>query len=724
MLTRIFILAFLIFQFSCHPSERDTSVIMEEIARKSFFSPDNLYASDQRIRFFDSLLSRTNPMQKNIYEYALAKELLYKGETDAAIRLFKELLASSKSTIGVNGLSSFEEASLDDFMAISYFRHGELQNCIHDHSSASCIIPISPSAIHHQTDGSRGAVELYTQILEKEPYNIEALWMLNLSYMTLGQYPDGVPENWLIPESVFESEYPLRRFTDVASKSGVAVNDLAGGSILEDFNKDGYLDIVCSSWFPNHPIRYFINNGDGTFKDQTEKAGLIRHQGGLNLLQTDYNNDGYPDIFILRGAWLEGRGNHPNTLLRNNTDGTFTDVTIQAGLLSYHPTQTATWNDFNNDGWLDLFIGNESTQDNLHSCELYINNHDGTFTEVAKKAGLEVSTEENPYFIKGVTSGDYNNDLLTDIYVSILRPTNVNNKLYKNQGLDKDGIPLFKEVSIQSGLEEVIPTFPTWFWDYDNDGWLDIFAAGYNHDPHQHITHDITLEYLGEKHTAQTGVLFRNMGDGTFKNVSERTNLDKIMFAMGANFGDLDNDGWLDFYLGTGDMGYESVIPNRMFRNDKGQLFQDVTQAGGFGHLQKGHAISFGDLDNDGDQDIYAVMGGGYQGDFFYNALFENPYQDENSWITINLVGVQSNRFGIGSRLEITVDEEGTDRKIYRDINSGGSFGASPLRAEIGLGKVDSIKEIKVIWAGSGTIQVLKDVPCCQYLSVTENSSL
>ena len=681
---------------------------MDIIAKETFFLADNDYAGEQRITFYDSLLDEANSLQENIYQYAKAKELLYTGDTDAAIDLFNELLERSKSTIGVNGLSSFEEESLDDFLAISYFRHGELQNCIHDHSSASCIIPIAPLAIHHQTDGSRGAVKLYTQILEKEPHNFEARWMLNLSYMTLGQYPDSVPENWLIPENVFESEYPLRRFTDVASKLGVAVNDLAGGSIIEDFNKDGYLDIVCSSWFPDHPIKYFVNNGNGSFTDQTEKAGLIRHCGGLNLMQTDYNNDGYPDIFILRGAWLEGIGKYPNTLLRNNANGTFSDVTIKAGLLSFHPTQTATWNDFNNDGWLDLFIGNESTNGNLHPCEFYLNNQDGTFTDMTKKAGMEVSTDENPLFIKGVTAGDYNNDMLVDIYVSILRPTNVNNRLYKNLGIDENGIPSFEEVSIQSGLDEIIPTFPTWFWDYDNDGWLDIFAAGYNHDPHQNITHDITLEYLEQSHTAQTGILFRNQGDGTFKNVSESVNLNKIMFAMGANFGDLDNDGWLDFYLGTGDMGYESVIPNRMFRNAEGIKFQDVTQAGGFGHIQKGHAISFGDIDNDGDQDIYAVMGGGYKGDFFYNALFENPYEDENSWITINLIGEQSNRYGVGSRIEITIDENGVERKYTEILIPVEALGPHPLELRLALGKWTQSKKSRSFGQDPGSFRSLK----------------
>lgn len=725
MMTKNPLLLFLIFiTVACSHHQEDTAKIMEDIARETFFVSENSYASEPRIKYFDSLWQQSNPLQKNIYAYNKAKELLFSGDTEAAIRMFQALVEQSQSTMGVNGLSSFEEASLDDYLAISYFRHGEIQNCVHDHSSASCIIPIAPSAIHHQTSGSKGAVRSYSQILENEPFNTEARWMLNLSYMTLGEYPEGVPPRWLIPDTVFKSDYPLKRFSDIASSSGVAVNNLAGGSILEDFNKDGYLDIVCSSWFPDHPLKYFLNKGDGTFEDYSDVSGINTHRGGLNLLQTDYNNDGYPDIFILRGAWLEGIGEHPNTLLRNNTDGTFSDVTIESGLLSFHPTQTATWSDFNNDGWLDVFIGNESTEGSIHPCELFINNQDGTFKNVAAEAGLQVSDNENFYFIKGVTSGDYNNDQLMDIYVSILRPTNTSNKLFRNTGIDKNGIPQFEDVSKNSGLKEPIPTFPTWFWDYDNDGWLDIFAAGYNHDPHQNITHDITNEYLGFNHTAQTGTLYRNLGNGQFSNVSDHVSLDKILFAMGANFGDLDNDGWLDLYLGTGDMGYESVIPNRMFRNAEGLVFQDVTEAGGFGHLQKGHAISFGDLDNDGDQDVYTVMGGGYQGDFFYNALFENPYQDENNWITISLVGIQSNSMGVGSRMAITLKENGQERKIFRDINSGGSFGASPFRAEIGLGKAEVIKEIRITWAGSGTVQKLYDVACCQLVEIVEENNL
>src|ERR1051326_315101 len=129
-------------------------------------------------------------------------------------------------------------------------------------------------------------------------------------------------------------------------------------------------------------MHYWRNNGNGTFTDIADTAGLARLTGGLNMMQTDYNNDGLKDIFVLRGAWKGKFGKEPNSLLRNNGDGTFTDVTEQAGLLSFYPTQTATWADFNNDGWLDVFIGNETSpgfNSDLNPCELYINNRNGTF---------------------------------------------------------------------------------------------------------------------------------------------------------------------------------------------------------------------------------------------------------------------------------------------------------------------------------------------------------
>ena len=162
---------------------------------------------------------------------------------------------------------------------------------------------------------------------------------------------------------------------------------------------------MISSLGVREQLRYFHNNCDGTFTDRTEDAGLLGETGGLNILQTDYNNDGWPDVLVLRGAWFGVEGHYPLSLLRNNGNGTFEDVTEEAGLLRFHPTQAATWFDYNNDGWLDLFVGNETTPGDTNRCELFRNNADGTFTECAADVGLDATA-----FIKAVASGDYNND--------------------------------------------------------------------------------------------------------------------------------------------------------------------------------------------------------------------------------------------------------------------------------------------------------------------------
>lgn len=189
------------------------------------------------------------------------------------------------------------------------------------------------------------------------------------------------------------------------------------------------------------------------------------------------------------------------------------------------------------------------------------------------------------------------------------------------------------------------------------------------------------------------------------------------MYAMGANFGDLDYDGYLDFYIGTGSPEYSAVIPNRMFRNVNGKAFEEVTSAGGFGHIQKGHGVAFADLDQDGDQDVYTVMGGVYEGDKFTNVLFENP-GFKNNWIVIDLEGITTNKSAVGTRLEITLDN---NQKIYRTVGTGGSFGAHSLRQEIGLGKAKKIKSLTVFWQ-NGSPQTFTDIATNQKIKITENA--
>ena len=652
--------------------------------------------------------------QKLETQALLAEQLLNAGDTEQAINylssLKQTLLAKAPQLFELNG------AKLNNRLSVAYLRLGEQQNCIHHHSTESCLLPIQGNGIHQQREGSEQAMKVLRETLEREPRDYLSLWLYNVAAMTLGQYPEGVESQWRIPTSAFRSEYDVKRFKDVAVELDLAVNEYSGGSVLDDLNGDGHLDWMVSSWRLGDPMHTFINNGDGTFTDTSDSNGLEGITGGLNLIQTDYDNDGDIDVLVLRGAWLETVGNHPNSLLRNRGDGTFDDVTIEAGLLSGHPTQAATWLDYDNDGWLDLFIANESVNQAFNYCELFHNNGDGTFTDVAAPSGLTLTG-----FFKGVTSGDYDNDGRIDLYLTRLDGNNV---LLKNMGhrpgrKPESGIWRFENLTGTARVAEPMHAFPTWFFDYDNDGWLDLYAADYN------IAYpsDIVATYLGEAVQGEGARLYRNKGDGTFENASDKAGVRIATLAMGANFGDLDNDGWLDFYLGTGapDMGL--IFPNRMFRNAGGKRFQDVTTSGGFGHLQKGHGVSFGDYDGDGDQDVFSVIGGAFSGDNFFNVLFQNPGHG-NNWIKLDLDGTTSNRAAIGARIKLTVKEGDETRAIHDTVTSGGSFGANPLSIRhIGIGKATEITSLEIKWPATGKTQVIDHPAINQLHKIVEEQA-
>ncbi|MGH2571082.1 MAG: CRTAC1 family protein, partial [bacterium] len=286
------------------------------------------------------------------------------------------------------------------------------------------------------------------------------------------------------------------------------------------------------------------------------------------------------------------------------------------------------------------------------------------------------------------------------------------NRLYHNRG---DGT--FEDVAPRLGVTGPRASFPAWFWDYDNDGNLDIYVSAY-----AATISEIAASHLGVKHDTELARLYRGDGRGGFRDVAREQGLTQPNAPMGANFGDLDGDGWLDFYLGTGYPDYEALDPNVMYRNRGGTGFSDVTMAGGFGHLQKGHAIVFADLDNDGDEDVFAQLGGVFPGDAYGDALFLNPGFDRR-FLTVKLVGVQSNRSAIGARIRVDVIEDGRPRTIWRDVNSGGSYGANPLRLTIGIGGATTIDRLSVSWPASDRTQVFRDVPLDSFVEIAEDSA-
>jgi len=645
--------------------------------------------------------------------YKCAYELLNAGESEKAVQQFLQLIDFMKTNrIALTG----DKAALVRMNAATAFlRLGEQENCLANHTTASCIMPIQPGGFHRIPRGSRGAITFLMEHLEQDPNDLRAGWLLNLAYMTLGEHPNNVPQKFLIPPKVFASEYDIKRFPDISRGLGLDFNDLAGSVVMDDFDNDNDLDLMISAMGLRDQLRFFLNNGNGTFTDRTKEAGLIGEVGGLNMVQADYNNDGHIDVLVLRGAWFEKQGHHPDSLLRNNGNGTFDDVTEEAGLLSFHPSQTASWFDFNNDGWLDVFIGNESVPGDTNRCELFRNNGNGTFTECAAESGIDALG-----LIKSVHSGDYNNDGWPDFYVSCRGQPNY---LYRNDGpqsADKSakGAWQFTNVAKELGVFAPVFSFPSWFFDYDNDGWLDLFSCGYG----VKNAGSVAADYLGLPHGAERARLYHNNRDGTFTDVTKSAGLYRVLLAMSGNFGDLDSDGFLDIYLGTGAPDLTMLIPNRMMRNDAGQRFQDVTTSGGFGNVQKGHGIAFGDLDHDGDQDIYTSIGGAYEGDVYYNALFENPGHG-NDWLKLKLVGVKSNRAAIGARIKVTVDTPAGKRAIYKTVNSGGTFGCSPLRQEFGLGQAKSIESVEIWWPTSGMRQLLTGLEKNRCYSVREGQT-
>jgi tetratricopeptide (TPR) repeat protein len=667
------------------------------VSDQNAYSHENPFCPEAVVPYEDSLLAAA-PKGMDAMSITIRKgnALLELGQEQKAVEVFEQLL---------NNTSPMEfdrRTIIMKDLAMAYLRLGERTNCFHNHTPESCIFPISLAGMHQDKTGSQKAIELYKQLLSKDPGDFESKWLLNVAYMTIGGYPAMVPASMLLPVINEDTLAITKPFRDVAAGVGLNFNNQAGGSIIDDFNNDGYLDVITSSWSLTEPMHYCRNNGNGTFTDISDSSWLGYLTGGLNMMQTDYNNDGFKDIFVTRGGWKGQYGKEPNSLLRNNGNGTFTDVTKASGLLSMHPTQAATWADFNNDGWLDLFIGNESRPgEEIHASEFYTNNKNGTFTENAGIAGCKIVD-----YVKGVTSGDYNNDGKADIFISTITGHKI---LLKNES-SQGGQVKFRDVTKEAGLSaNETRTFPCWFFDYDNDGWQDILVCSYE------FTSSLAYYAGAEAMKSKLGndfgkvILFRNRQDGSFEDVSTKVGLNNIAFAMGSNFGDIDNDGYLDFYLGTGNPPFKSLVPNKLFRNMNGAHFMDVTTTARVGNLQKGHAVSFADLDNDGDEDIYIEMGGAFAGDSYESSLYLNPGQNNNHWINLSLEGVTSNRAAIGTIIKVNFSENGKSRSVYRVVNSGGSFGSNPLRQHIGIGAATRIDSIEIKWPMTGETQVFKN---------------
>ena len=673
---------------------------------------DNPYYGTKFIRTAQEGLSsndrRANPQEYYKLRINLAQAHIDYGNLETGIlqldSVYRELLDLNASPQA--------QGTLLLSLGIASLRLAETENCCALHSPESCILPLAGEAIHTRREGSEAAVRYFTEAI-RTPRGSKSLrhlaqWLLNLAYMTLGEYPDGVPDELRLSESLFRSELEFPRFPNVSEEKGVATDGLAGGAVADDFDGDGDFDLMVSSWQSGVPVRYFENRGPEGFDDRSEPSGASQISGGLNMVQADYDNDGDVDVLVLRGAWLGRTGKVPNSLLRNEGDGTFLDVTFAAGLGEDHyPTQTAAWLDYDLDGNLDLFVGNESWPGYPAPNQLFRNNGDGTFSEVGENAKVAAAPAQG--VTKAVVCADLDNDRWPDIVVSVVDGPNL---LYRNKG---DGT--FEERAEAAGIQKPISSFPAWIWDFHNDGNLDVFISSNNGRPQDYVHKSLGAGYPGE-----LSGHYKGNGRGGFRNLAREHGLDMPMVNMGVNIGDLNNDGFLDMYLGTGAPEIFFLVPNLLFLNQSGTGFSDVTMASGLGHLQKGHAIAFADFDRDGDQDIFEQMGGAKRVDHYRDALYENPGFG-NRWIGLKLVGTKSNRSAIGARIRVDFTENGKKRSVYRHVDSGGSFGANPLQQHIGLGAAARADLVEVTWPASEIKQVFRDLPADAAYLITEEAS-
>lgn len=550
------------------------------------------------------------------------------------------------------------------------------------------------------------------------------------------------------PKSPIEGTPLGVSFVDVIKESGLAIKTIYGGEgknkyLLEttgcglafyDYDNDGWLDVfLVNGWrlegFPagKEPhCHLFKNNRDGTFTDVTKGSGLEHRTGwGQACCVGDYNNDGYDDLFVTYYG--------QNALYRNHGDGTFTDVTKEAGLSQ--PGLKIRWNtgctfvDYDRDGHLDLFVANYVDFDlktapppeagpctykgMLVACGppglrggkniLYHNNGNGTFTDVSEKSGMWKTP--GTYGLS-VAASDLDNDGWPDIYVANDSSTAT---LYQNQ---KDGT--FKDIAIESGAALSPEGKPqagmgVSIGDYNRDGNLDV----------------VKTNFAGD-----TDSLYTNLGDATFEDRTYPSGLgvNTRLLGWGVGFFDMDNDGWLDILMSNGHVYPEVDKSNAdlkyaehkyLYRNLQNGRFEEVTEKGGPGIMENAPArgCAFGDYDNDGDLDIIVNC---------VNSIPQLLRCDstlKRNWIKIKLAGVKSNRTGIGTRVIVTAR---LPKPLVQmdELRSGGSyFSQNDMRMHFGLDQATKVDMVEIRWL-SGQVDQLKDLDVNKLYVIQEGGKI
>ena len=526
--------------------------------------------------------------------------------------------------------------------------------------------------------------------LEHDLADDQARYWLWLTAQKTNGYADVVPTAMRM-QVVAGYHATNLEFEDVAAEIGLDKTSGGRGTAVFDSNGDGTLDVLIAGAHAGCSL--YRNNGDGTFTDISTGSGLDKCVYAFAIAVGDYDNDGLPDLFVTGLGFFDGQG----ILLRNNGDGTFTNVTKAAGLNIWGPAFTATWIDYDGDGYLDLFVVNNlgGLFNRKTPNRLFHNNRNGTFTEVTKAAGLQTLWPS-----LGAAWGDFRNIGRPDLFISNLGRA----QMFHNNG---DGT--FTDVSRQAGIDTPAIGSVCLCCDIDNDGWLDIVQFTYSR-PQDAI------------HTLRTGQgpnggspmrVFRNNRDGTFTNIAPQLGLTGCWGTMSGAIGDVANNGYLDLFLGNGDARIDRTEPSILFEND-GHHFHNVSFAAGLPFTGKGHGVNIADLAGDGRLHLIVGAGGLYPGDLLTTTV-HRPKQLPGNYLNVRLVGTRSNRDAIGARLKLWAG----GREQHRLVSGGSGFGCLPYEQHFGLGELTQIDWLEIRWP-SNHWQRLDRPPINQTLRVVE----
>lgn len=558
--------------------------------------------------------------------------------------------------------------------------------------------PYTVAIIYLRMERYADGIQYALQACRDTPTDIRYQWMLRTLTLQAGKSESAIPREFRlkVPPG-FPSTFPLH---DVTEGSGVGRLALGRGAAWGDFDNDGREDILVGA--ERAPFRLLRNQGDGTFKDVARESGLVDPVGlGCYASQfIDYDNDGFQDIFLTSNGW----GGGGRLFLFHNEGGKrFVDVTPEAGLAAHVNAFGSSWADLDGDGRIDLAVAAGIIDpDGGDRIRLYHNEGNGRFREIGEQAGL---TQKARWI--SLCWGDYDGDGRPDLLATSFDKGPF---LFRNLGQG-----LFEDVSLQAGIRTQCHAYTCEFFDYDNDGRLDIFVSTY---PDGDFKTMIETKINGAAvPQAQRQLLFRNNGDGTFRNVTEDAGITGWYGAMSSQVADLDNDGFDEIFLGTGNPELDWCEPKPVFRNDGRGRFRDIGESCGLVHYGMLHGMAFADYDDSGNLSLFGSFGGFYWGSRETSRLYRNAGSGNKS-LEIRLVGTRSNRDAIGARISARAG----NRRIYKWVDGGNGFGCGNSRVvHLGLGAETHVSELQIDWP-SGLRQSFHNIPAGQRIEITEAS--